>query len=216
MLKSLLTSVSRSLLGVTSLCLVAAMPLSAQAANVQTGTVSVDINKTQVMQLSAPASAIVVGNPAIADVSVHSPTILFVVGRGYGTTNVIILDEFGNVISNSDIQVGFSNSTSSKRVIKVGEGSESYDCNPFCQPAPTIRDRLQFRVEHGGEERLIDNTNSPISNTSISGQISTPGTFNSTSPVGFSGNPAGGFGPSQIQQMRIPFPNGQRPSDGDY
>ena len=53
---------------------------------------SVDLNKTEVVYLPENAGAVVIGNPQIADVSVHSANTLFVVGRGYGETNLIVLN----------------------------------------------------------------------------------------------------------------------------
>ena len=56
------------------------------------GTYSVDLNKTEIVRLPENAGAVVIGNPSIADVTVHSANTLFVVGRGYGETNLIVLN----------------------------------------------------------------------------------------------------------------------------
>jgi len=69
------------------------------------GLYSVQINKTEVLRLPAPASAVIIGNPEIADVSIHSADTVFVVGKGYGETNLLILDKNGNTMMSSDIQV---------------------------------------------------------------------------------------------------------------
>ena len=179
MLKHVFMSISRPILGLAGVCLATAMPLAAHA-----GDYSVEINKTQIMHLPAPAAAVVVGNPAIADISVHSPTLLFIVGRGYGTTNVIILDNVGNTIMDADIQVGSSQSNSGKRVFLVGQGWKSYDCKPLCQPAPVLGDEPGFIAQFKGSEQVINNTNSPITTTSYGIPSQIPGTLSSYSPQG--------------------------------
>ncbi|MCF6305967.1 MAG: pilus assembly protein N-terminal domain-containing protein [Rhodobacteraceae bacterium] len=117
MSKQFITSVSRAItVGFAGLCFSALLPQTAFAGDFSaTEDFSVALNKTQIMRLPAPAAAIIVGNPAIADVSVHSPTLLFVLGRGYGVTNVIILDNMGNTIMDTNIQVGNIQSGSDHR-----------------------------------------------------------------------------------------------------
>ena len=44
------------------------------------GLYSVDLNKTEIVRLPENAGAVVIGNPEIADVTVHSANTLFVVG----------------------------------------------------------------------------------------------------------------------------------------
>jgi len=157
MTKHQFTLTPRSIVGLASLCVTAFMPLTAHAQNY-----TVDINKTQIMHLPAPASAIVVGNTSIADVSVHSPNLLFIVGRGYGVTNVIVLDEFGQTIMEADIQVKNSHSNTGKRVMLVGQGWRSYECSPFCQPAPVLSDDPGFVAQFRGQGQPINNTGTPI------------------------------------------------------
>ena len=205
MLKHLLMSISRPTIGLASLCLVATMPLAAHA-----GDYSVEINKTQIMHLPAPAAAIVVGNPSIADISVHSPTLLFIVGRGYGTTNVIILDNVGNTIMNTDIQVLASKSSSSKRIYLVGEGWKSYDCKPLCQPAPVLGDEPGFIAQFKGSEQVINNTNTPITTTPYNTQ-STTGTLSAFTPQNDIQYPDT-FTPNNFDMVTPPIPTLSAPS----
>ena len=65
---------------------------------------SVELNKTKVLRLPQAASAVLVGNPNIADVSVHSANTLFLVGRGFGETNLIVLDANGNEMMDAMIR----------------------------------------------------------------------------------------------------------------
>jgi len=182
----LYTYISRGIIGVTALCLMAVLPNSVTAqeypTSIAAGEYNVEINKTKILHLPAPAAAIIVGNPEIADISVHSPTLLFVLGRGYGVTNVIILDDIGNTILETDIQVGGNQSGSGKRLMMAGKGWQSYDCTPFCQPAPVLGNDPTFLANFKGQGQAIDNTGTPITTTPISEPSFNAGALNTTFP----------------------------------
>lgn len=123
------------------------------------GSYSVDLNKTEIVRLPQNAGAVVIGNPTIADVTVHSANTLFVVGRGYGETNLIVLDASGHTIMNADIQV--INKVSSQGVrLYNGKTRESYSCVPFCMPSPILGDDPKFIKSNSGEAQNIDNNSS--------------------------------------------------------
>ena len=64
----------------------------------------VKTDQTQLISISGNPGTVVIGNPSIADVTVHGNKI-FVHGRAFGSTNLIILDENGNQLSNLDVTV---------------------------------------------------------------------------------------------------------------
>jgi len=80
----------------SALVLSSAISLSAQANQAMVGgqgtagyvsagqSYSVSLNKTEIVRLPSAASAVIIGNPNIADVSVHASDTLFVIGRGFG------------------------------------------------------------------------------------------------------------------------------------
>ena len=94
------------------------------------GLYSVDLNKTEIVRLPENAGAVVIGNPEIADVTVHSANTLFVVGRGYGETNLVVLNSSGHTIMNADIQVVNKISSNGVRLYN-GKMRESYSCVPY-------------------------------------------------------------------------------------
>jgi len=53
-----------------------------------TESYKVELNKTEIVRLPGAAASVIIGNPKIADVTVQSSDLLFVVGRGYGETNL--------------------------------------------------------------------------------------------------------------------------------
>jgi pilus assembly protein CpaC len=63
------------------------------------------VNKTVEMFLPVEAKDVIVGNPDIADVVVHSPTQLYLIGRAPGQTNVFILDRSGTAIRRLEVTV---------------------------------------------------------------------------------------------------------------
>lgn len=99
----------------------------------------VDLNKTQILRLPAAAGSVVIGNPAIADVTVHSPTMIMVVGRGFGETNLIVLDRNGQTMVDADIQVTSITPSNGVRLFNA-QSRQTYSCSPYCQPSPVLGD----------------------------------------------------------------------------
>jgi len=68
-------------------------------------TLSVGISKGLVLRLDRAASNIFVADPAVADIQIKSPTIIYVVGKAVGATTLFALDSKDQVIMNSRIEV---------------------------------------------------------------------------------------------------------------
>lgn len=160
--------ISKSCVGLTAFLSVCALSSSALAGNpMHTGQAySVEINKTEIVRLPVSASAVVIGNPAIADVSVHAADTLFVVGRGYGETNLIVLDANGNTVMDTDIQVLQKPSAHSVRVFNRGL-RQSYNCAPHCQPSPIIGDDPEFLGNYSATEAPIRSTEALASSNPV-------------------------------------------------
>ncbi|HAJ90662.1 MAG TPA: hypothetical protein DCM27_06590, partial [Rhodospirillaceae bacterium] len=63
------------------------------------------LGKAEVFKLPASVSDIMVANPKIADVSALQIDRLYIVGTTLGDTNIIILDNAGNVVQNLNVNV---------------------------------------------------------------------------------------------------------------
>jgi hypothetical protein len=123
---------------------VQAMAMALVAAVLQAGpaaagdTVEVAIDQAKVLKLPDRVGTIVVGNPMIADVSVQSGGMLVVTGKGYGRTNVIVLDRAGNMLLEQTVQV--QGPGDDVVVVYRGGERESYSCAPKCERRITLGD----------------------------------------------------------------------------
>lgn len=116
------------------------------AHGVSTHPVSVEVDRPHILKLPRAASAVVVGDPQVADVAVHTTDTLLVLGRSYGTTRLIAMDAAGRVIAEQDIVVGEHTPQTTLRVYQGTEGRESYHCAPRCLAAPSLGDAARFRA----------------------------------------------------------------------
>jgi len=130
-----------------------------------TQSYTVELNKTEVVRLPGAAASIIVGNPKIADVTVQSSDLIFLVGRGYGETNLIILDVHGNTMMNANLQVVNTLPRNGVRLYN-GKSRETYSCIPFCGPSPVLGDEGKFISGNTSEER--DLTSFPAFNAGSS------------------------------------------------
>ncbi|MEQ9520383.1 MAG: pilus assembly protein N-terminal domain-containing protein [Parvibaculum sp.] len=92
--------------------------------------INVEISQSHLQKLTRPASTLIVGNPAIADVSIASADTIVILGRTYGQTNLIALDAAGQQIANFDLHVVETQSGS--LTVNRGVAQLSYDCSPRC------------------------------------------------------------------------------------
>jgi len=102
--------------------------------------IMVEIGKTSILRLDRAFSAVIIGNPNVADVTAHNSKILFLSGKTYGTTNLLILDSNDRTVYESDVAV-VSNSANLVTIQRGGD-EFTYDCAPSCRPNPTVGDNL--------------------------------------------------------------------------
>ncbi|NWG52305.1 MAG: pilus assembly protein N-terminal domain-containing protein [Hydrogenophilaceae bacterium] len=101
----------------------------------------IPIDMTAPMRLQMPADSVSIGNPSIAGVSVQNDRLLFITGRSYGTTNLVIMAHDGRTIFNGRVTV----TPSDDGTVTVYRGVESAQlaCAPSCRPRPDIGDDRQ-------------------------------------------------------------------------
>lgn len=137
-------------------CIAMAAPLGAARAQIagqggaaQMETIVVSLDHARVMRLPEKASTVIVGNPAIADISLQKNGILVITGKSFGVTNLIALDSTGAMIAESQLSVRASDR--SVMTVQRGTERESYSCTPACQPAVQLGDANKFFGETGGQ-----------------------------------------------------------------
>jgi Pilus formation protein N terminal region len=109
------------------------------AAPARADTITVAIDRAQVMRLPERVATIVIGNPLIADASLQRGGVLVVTGKGYGTTNLLALDREGHVVMNKTVRV-LGPHGGNLVVVYRGVDRESYSCTPECEPRITLGD----------------------------------------------------------------------------
>jgi Flp pilus assembly secretin CpaC len=96
------------------------------------------LDEAQVMGLPDRVATLIIGNPLIADVSIQAGNVLVVTGKGYGVTNMLMLDRTGSVLLQKTIQV--EGPRDSVVVVYRGVERESYSCTPKCERRITLGD----------------------------------------------------------------------------
>lgn len=102
----------------------------------------IDLDHSTLLRLPVPASAVVVGNPDIADVAVHRSDALLLLGRGYGSTSLLVMDTAGRVMAEYDVTVGLREAGSVR--IHNGDKRSTFSCSPRCLPSPQLGDDAAF------------------------------------------------------------------------
>jgi len=102
----------------------------------------VELDQATIAKLPERVSTIVIGNPLIADVALQAGGLMVITGKGYGTTNMIMLDRSGAVLSEQSIRV--LGPQENVVVVYRGVSRESYSCAPLCERRVTLGDTPDF------------------------------------------------------------------------
>jgi hypothetical protein len=111
-------------------------------------TITLMLDRATVIKAPARTTMVVIGNPAIADVSVQRNGVLVLTGKAFGETNLLALDDDGNLVSETWLRVQASNRNV---VVFRGAEPESYSCTPECQPAIALGDADKHFGKAGGQ-----------------------------------------------------------------
>lgn len=122
-------ALSRSLLAGIALVGGVAFSLPLQAGS----GIEVTMNQAKIVKLARAADTIVVGNPAIADASVQDASTIVLTGKGFGVTNLVILDKDDQPIIDEQVTVVRQNA-SSVRIYRRSQ-VQTMSCTPYCESA---------------------------------------------------------------------------------
>jgi|ERR1051326_215146 Flp pilus assembly secretin CpaC len=112
---------------------------------------SVPLDEVTAITFGKPVSTVYVGNPAIADINMIDARHGFVLGKGFGSTNVIALNHDGVQISNTRINV-LSASRESTVTLNRGAARVTYSCSATrCEASPQPGDGKDAFGEAAGQ-----------------------------------------------------------------
>lgn len=100
----------------------------------QSGRINVEIDQAQRVQLRGQAGSVIVGNPAIADVTVVDANTLYITGKGYGVTEVVAVDAVGRTVFQSQVVVTAGDGAGRVRVWRGAQSTEMA-CASSCSPS---------------------------------------------------------------------------------
>jgi Flp pilus assembly secretin CpaC len=101
--------------------------------------IEVPLDQVRVLTFQAPVKTVFVGNPVIADVTVIDPMHVFILGKNFGTTNVVALDSMGRESMNEQVTVLAR--PGSTVTVQRGASKMTLNCNSMrCEAQPTPGD----------------------------------------------------------------------------
>jgi Flp pilus assembly secretin CpaC len=124
------------------------LSLSPAAANEP--VISLSLDRATVIKAPANTSMVVIGNPGVADVSVQKNGVMVLTGKSFGETNMIALNEKGEMISESWLQVRPAQRNTNVTVYR-GANPETFSCTPDCKPTMALGDSDQFFGRTGSQ-----------------------------------------------------------------
>ncbi len=143
---------------IAALCSTAAITATASAEQIW-----LTLDQVRPYELEKPAGQIVVGNPAIADVTVQDKSRVLLFGKMPGLTNMYIFDDDGNVVENLVVRV--QSATGEMLTMHRGPLRTTYNCTSACEAAPTVGDNnVTFQeISQQSSKRLQSATGGPVS-----------------------------------------------------
>ena len=101
--------------------------------------IRIPLDQVHVLEFKAPVKTVFVGNPVIADITVIDPMHVFILGKNFGTTNLVALDAMGRETANDQITV--LERPGSAVNLQRGVGKTTLICTAdHCEATPTPGD----------------------------------------------------------------------------
>jgi Flp pilus assembly secretin CpaC len=114
----------------------AASLLGASIASAQ--DIRVALDQAFPVRLAEAAQGVAIGNPSIAGVSVQNDHFLFVTGRSYGATNLVVVGDNGRILYSGRVIV--TPDETGAVIVTRGTDTARLECSPVCRPRPDIGD----------------------------------------------------------------------------
>ncbi|QZO01585.1 pilus assembly protein N-terminal domain-containing protein [Chenggangzhangella methanolivorans] len=112
------------------------------------GSLEVAVDRASVVRAPAGVATVVIGNPLIADATTQKNGVMIVTGKSFGSTNIMLLDGAGAVLSETIVNVRRANDGT--MVVQRGAKRESFSCTPRCEPTLAIGDTAESFSQTAG------------------------------------------------------------------
>lgn len=99
----------------------ATLGLAGSALAAASDGISVPMDEARVIAFSKPVQTVFVGNPTVADVNVIDARHAFIMGKAFGSTNLIALDSSGHPVASRHVTV-----LGSTTLITLNRGPDQY------------------------------------------------------------------------------------------
>lgn len=117
--------------------LILAVLALAAAGSAAAAPVAIPVGHAARLQINGQAGSVVVGDPAVADAIAIDPHTIYVQGKAYGQTEILVLDKAGRTIWQGDVAV-VSGASGRVTVVRGGQaqGVQTVEmtCADVCSP----------------------------------------------------------------------------------
>ncbi|KFB11332.1 pilus assembly protein N-terminal domain-containing protein [Nitratireductor basaltis] len=110
--------------------------------------IGVTMHQAKIVKLARAADTVIIGNPEIADATVQDANTIVLTGRGFGVTNMVVLDENGQPIVDEQVTVS-RQAANSVRVFRRSD-IQTLSCTPYCEGAFKTEAERASEAEFGG------------------------------------------------------------------
>lgn len=128
--------------------------LASTAAAAEGDPISVKVNMARILRINAPAATVIIGNPGVADVTIQDPQTLVLTGKSYGQTNLIVLDDLGNPIADTLVEV--IQAQPDLVTVYMGNARTTLVCSPTCQPTIMLGDDPSFTSASVASSNIVE------------------------------------------------------------
>ncbi|HEY9217778.1 MAG TPA: pilus assembly protein N-terminal domain-containing protein [Phenylobacterium sp.] len=95
----------------------------------------INIDQSSRLRLSSPARDVLLGNPAVADVTMLDTRNLVILGKSYGTTHLLVIDTAGRTIVDRNLVVTAADE--GQVSLYRGAAVTAFACAKTCEPSAT-------------------------------------------------------------------------------
>ena len=121
-----------------SLLLTLLVAASAVATSATADSTVIHTSQSRRILLHGAAASVLVGDPAVADVTLLDAHSIILVGKSYGATDVLVLDRDGRTLFDSHVMVTAPDT--GVVTIHRGVNTAEYSCSPRCQALAPPKD----------------------------------------------------------------------------